>query len=192
MSFLQSRAASAAFNPAVIESVLQTLSYIAMSRFALIYNALRVGPCNPPDVQRAITQALADISSDRKTQHHVVDETLWKVLHMSAKVAAQHDTAVQDRVDKTTAAVLSALYPHKPMMTREGRDSLLYRCVRETAHVFGPETLAVIASRYDQCFREKELLDTEAVALFEERYHHNVLDGYTARTCRPPPYSANV
>ena len=194
MSVFPGRAATAAFNPAAIDSALQKLSHIAMSQFAVIDSALTVGPRKrlSLDVQRDLTQALADISSDPKTQHHVVDETLWKVLHMSATVAAHHDAAVQDRVDKTTAAVLSALYPHKPMMTREGRASLLYRCVRETTHVFGPETLAVIASRYDQCFREKELLDTEAVASFERRYHHNALDGYTARTCRPPPYSANV
>ena len=192
MSVFPVRAATAAFNPAAIDSALQKLSHIAMSQFAVIDSALRVGKRLSLDVQRDLTQALADISSDPKTQHHVVDETLWKVLHMAATVAAHHDAAVQDRVDKTTAAVLLGLYPHKPMMTREGRDSLLYRCVRETTHVFGPETLAVIASRYDQCFKENELLDTEAIALFERRYHHNVLDGYTARTCRPPPYSANV
>ncbi len=124
--------------------------------------------------------ALADISSDPRTKHQVVDETLWQVLHMSATVAARHDAAVQDRVDKTTAAVLSALYPHKPMLILStqthlaNRTSLLYRCVRETQHVFGPETLAMIASRYDQCFREAELMYHEAMALFEQRYHRNL------------------
>ena len=68
------------------------------------------------------------------------------------------------------------------------RQSLLYRCVRETSHVFGPETLAMIASRYDQCFREAELLDHAAMDLFEKRYHRKVLDGYSVRTSQPPPY----
>ena len=128
--------------------------------------------------------------------YRVVDDIMWDVLKLSAHVAAHHSAAVQARVDVVTATVLVSLNHSKPMMTLKDRDSLLYRCVRETTHVFGPETIAVIASRYDQCFREKELLDAEAIALFEERYHRKVLDGYTARpppvAGRPPPYSAAV
>jgi hypothetical protein len=165
-----------------------------MSQFTEFDSALTEG--NRPrwalEVQRDLTQALAGISSDPKTTHHVVDETLWKVLHMSATVSAHHDTAVQCRVDKTTAAVLSSLYPHKPMLILANRASLLYRCVRETSHVFGPETLAMIASRYDQCFREAELMDHEAMDLFEKRYHRKVLEGYSVRTSRPPSYYAHI
>ena len=117
---------------------------------------------------------------------------MWDVLKMSARAAAHHDAAVQARVDTVTATVLDALSASKPLMTLKDRESLLYRCVRETTHVFGTKTLAVIASRHDQCFREKELVDAETMALFERRYHHNALDGYTARTCHPPPYSAMV
>jgi hypothetical protein len=37
----------------------------------------------------------------------------------------------------------------------------------------------MIASRCDQCFREKELLDREAIDLFEKRYHRKVIDGFS-------------
>ena len=129
---------------------------------------------------------LSSILGDAPTLYRVVDGVMWDVLEMSARVAAHHDAAVQARVDTTTATVLMILYPFKPMMTLKDNESLLYRCVRETDHVFGPDTLAVIALRADQCFRENELLDSEAIASFEQRYHHRVLDGYTARTCREP------
>ena len=188
----------AAFNPSFIDSALQSLSYVAMSLFGEIDGASErcgsasgVGTLTNTQVeaaQRDITQALADISSDPMTKYQIVDEALWKVIHMSATVAARHDTAVQDRVDKTTAAVLSALYPHKPLLPvyrLRTRSSLLYRAVCETNHVFGPVTLAMIAVRYDQCFRESELLDHAAMDLFEERYHRKVLDGYSVSTCRP-------
>ena len=195
----------AAFNPTVIDSALQKLSSVALQMFSNLDTRLRDQlhqtksaalrfDWGIQDAQQYFMVALADISSDPMTKYQVVDEALWQVLHMSATVAAHHDSAVQDRVDKTTAAVLSALYPHKPMMTlttqnhTANRASLLYRCVRETQHVFGPETLAMIASRYDQCFREAELLDHEAMDLFEKRYHHKVLDGYSVRTSQPPPY----
>ncbi len=193
----------AAFNPTVIDSALQKLSSVALQMFSNLDTRLSdaswpieyrqtypAAACD--DAQLFFRVALADISSDQMTTYQVVDEALWQVLHMSATVAARHDSAVQDRVDKTTAAVLSALYPHKPMLTPANRASLLYRCVRETQHVFGPETLAMtrIASRYDQCFREAELLDHAAMDLFEKRYHRKVLDGYSVRTSRPPPYSA--
>jgi len=187
----------AAFNPAVIDSALQKLSSVALQMFSNLDTRLRDIPIEYrqtypasacEDAQPFFRVALADISSDQMTTYQVVDEVLWQVLHMSATVAAHHDSAVRDRVDKTTAAVLSALYPHKPMMTPANRASLLYRCVRETQHVFGPETLAMIASRYDQCFREAELLDHEAMDLFEKRYHRKVLDGYSVRTSQPPPY----
>jgi hypothetical protein len=189
----------AAFNPKVIDIALQKLSNVALAMFSNLATRLSDMPieyrethpaCD--DAQPFFRVALADISSDPMTKYQVVDETLWQVLHMSATVAARHDTAVQDRVDKTTAAVLSALYPHKPMLTPANRAILLYRCVRETQHVFGPETLAMIASRYDQCFREAELLDHAAMDLFEKRCHSKVLDGYSVRTSRPPPFSASV
>jgi hypothetical protein len=192
----------AAFNPTVIDSAQQKLSSVALQMFSNLDTRLRDQLHQTKSdalrfdfgIQDYFMVALADISSDPMTTYQVVDEALWQVLHMSATVAARHDSAVQDRVDKTTAAVLSALYPHKPMMTlttqnhTANRASLLYRCVRETQHVFGPETLAMIASRYDQCFREAELLDHAAMDLFEKRYHHKVLDGYSLRTSRPPPY----
>ena len=132
---------------------------------------------------------LSSILGDAPTLYRVVDGVMWDVLELSARVAAHHDAAVQARVDTTTATVLMILYPFKPMMTPKAlkdKESLLYRCVRETDHVFGPDTLAVIALRADQCFRENELLDSEAIASFEQRYHRRVLDGYTAMTCRPP------
>jgi hypothetical protein len=186
----------AAFNPTVIDSALQKLSSVALQMFSNLDTRLRDQLHQTKSdalrfdfgIQDYFMVALADISSDPMTTYQVVDEALWQVLHMSATVAARHDSAVQERVDKTTAAVLSALYPHKPIMTPANRASLLYRCVRETQHVFGPETLAMIASRYDQCFREAELLDHEAMDLFEKRYHHKVLDGYSVRTSQPPPY----
>jgi hypothetical protein len=199
--------APAAFNPAAIDHARQSLQRIAMNLFSAIDLSAKqmsgsdlsadqrsgcVGTSNTADYQRDLMHAIAPIHSDPRTLHQVVDDALWKVLHMSATVAAHHAPEVQDRVDKTTVAVMSALYPHKPMMQLASRPSLLYRCVRETTHVFGPETLAMIASRYDQCFREKELLDHTAMDLFEQRYHRSVLDGYTSSTCRPPPYSAAV
>jgi len=189
----------AAFNPTVIDSAQQKLSSVALQMFSNLDTRLRDQlhqtksdalrfDFGIQDSQQYFMVALADISSDPMTKYQVVDEALWQVLHMSATVAARHDSAVQERVDKTTAAVLSALYPHKPIMTPANRASLLYRCVRETQHVFGPETLAMIASRYDQCFREAELLDHAAMDLFEKRYHRKVLDGYSVRTSQPPPY----
>ena len=129
---------------------------------------------------------LSSILGDAPTLYRVVDGVMWDVLELSARVAAHHDAAVQARVDTTTATVLMILYPFKPMMTLKDNESLLYRCVRETDHVFGPDTLAVIALRPDQCFRENELRDSAAMDLFEQKYHHSVLDGYTAMTCRPP------
>ena len=129
---------------------------------------------------------LSSILGDAPTLYRVVDGVMWDVLELSARVAAHHDAAVQARVDTTTATVLMILYPFKPMMTLKDNESLLYRCVRETDHVFGPDTLAVIALRADQCFRENELRDSAAMDLFEQKYHHSVLDGYTAMTCRPP------
>ena len=129
---------------------------------------------------------LSSILGDAPTLYRVVDGVMWDVLELSARVAAHHDAAVQARVDTTTATVLMILYPFKPMMTLKDNESLLYRCVRETDHVFGPDTLAVIALRADQCFRENELLDSEAIASFEQRYHRRVLDGYTSESCRPP------
>ena len=129
---------------------------------------------------------LSSILGDAPTLYRVVDGVMWDVLEMSARVAAHHDAAVQARVDTTTATVLMILYPFKPMMTLKDNESLLYRCVRETDHVFGPDTLAVIALRADQCFRENELRDSAAMDLFEERYHRRVLDGYTSESCRAP------
>jgi hypothetical protein len=144
------------------------------------------------NTQERFRVGLGSVSSDPTTLYLVLDDIMWEVLKLSAHVAAHHDATVHARVDTTTATVLASLCPFKPMMTLKDKESLLYRCVRETDHVFGPETIAVIASRYDQCFREEEMLDSEAMALFEEMYHHNVLDGYTSRTCRPPPYAAAV
>ena len=203
MSVLPPRAATAAFNPAVIESARIDTTKEAMDAFQHIDAIL--GAANLPIEYRQtypakarqialerLSVGLSSISGDPTTLYHVVDDIMWDVLKLSAHVAAHHSAAVQARVDVVTATVLVSLYPFKPTMTLKDRDSLLYRCVRETTHVFGPETIAVIASRYDQCFREKELLDAEAIALFELRYHRKVLDGYTLRTCRPPPYSAAV
>ena len=200
MSVLPPRAATAAFNPAVIESVRSVATHDAMDAFHYIDNILsdtsspieyRLNPASLAQERfKAPLRGLSSISGD--PLYRVVDDIMWDVLKLSAHVAAHHSAAVQARVDVVTATVLGSLNHSKPMMTLKDRDSLLYRCVRETTHVFGPETIAVIASRYDQCFREKELLDTEAMDLFELRYHHKVLDGYTARTCRPPPYSAVV
>ena len=134
-------------------------------------------------VKQVFIRLLCNLNPADRCQ--VVEDTLWTVLHLSATVAAHHAPEVQARVDTTTAAVLSALAAHKPMMNVSNSHSLLYRCVHDTTHVFGPKTLAMIVSRSDQCFRENELLDTEAMASFERRYHQNVLDGYTAMTCRP-------
>ena len=203
MSFLPTLAATASFNPAVIDRVRSDTTKEAMDAFQHIDAILGAAslpmeyrqsyPAKASQIARErLKVCLSSISGDATTLYRVVDDVLWDVLKLSAHVAAHHDAAVQARVDAVTATVLVSLYPFKPMMTREGRDSLLYRCVRETTHVFGPETIAVISSRYDQCFREKELLDADAIALFELRYHHKVLDGYTARTCRPPPYAAAV
>jgi hypothetical protein len=191
--------AATAFNPEAIERVRKETLDDAIVVFQDIDD--RLGPYSvwpieyqPAEVaQQRFRNDLSSISGDDATLYRVVDEVMWDVLKMSARAAAHHDAAVQARVDTVTATVLDALSrlsASKPLMTY--KDSLLYRCVREIPHAFGPKTLKVIASRHDQCFREKELLDAETMALFEGRYHHNALDGYTARTCRPPPYSALV
>ena len=200
--------AATAFNPEAIERVRSRMRDDAIVVFQDIDD--RLGPYSvwpldyrqtyPAEVrglaQQRFRNDLSSISGDAATLYRVVDDVMWDVLKMSARAAAHHDAAVQARVDTVTATVLDALSSiinrTKPLMTLKDRESLLYRCVRETTHVFGPKTLAVIASRHDQCFREKELVDPDAMALFERRYHHNALDGYSARTCRPPPYSAMV
>lgn len=190
--------AATAFNPEAIERVRSRTRDDAIVVFQDIDDRLgsySVWPIEyqPAEVaQQRFRNDLSSISGDAATLYRVVDDVMWDVLKMSARAAAHHDAAVQARVDTVTATVLDALSASKPLMTLKDRESLLYRCVRETTHVFGPKTLAVIASRHDQCFREKELVDAETMALFERRYHHNALDGYTARTCRPPPYSAMV
>ena len=199
-AFLPPRMATAAtaFNPEAIERVRSRTRDDAIVVFQDI--DARLGPYSvwpldyqPAEVaQQRFRNALRSISGDAATLYRVVDDVMWDVLKMSARAAAHHDAAVQARVDTVTATVLDALSASKPLMTLKDRESLLYRCVRETTHVFGPKILAVIASRHDQCFREKELVDPDAMALFERRYHHNALDGYTARTCLPPPYSAMV
>ena len=202
-AFLPPRMATAAtaFNPEAIERVRSRTRDDAIVVFQDI--DARLGPYSVwpieyqpgkalEDAQQRFRNDLSSISGDAATLYRVVDDVMWDVLKMSARAAAHHDAAVQARVDTVTATVLDALSASKPLMTLKDRESLLYRCVRETTHVFGPKTLAVIASRYDQCFREKELVDAETMALFKRRYHHNALDGYTARTCRPPPYSAMV
>jgi hypothetical protein len=188
MSVLPPSAATAA-TPAVIETARIVATRDAMDAFQHIDAILSAHGIEYRQTEPRF-RGLSSISGD--PLYRVVDDIMWDVLKLSAHVAAHHSAAVQARVDVVTATVLVSLNHSKPMMTLKDRDSLLYRCVRETTHVFGPETIAVIASRYDQCFREKELLDTEAMDLFEQRYHHKVLDGYTARTCRPPPYSAAV
>ena len=185
MSVFSPSAATAA-TPAVIETARFIATGDAMDAFQHI-DAILSAHGSPTEPR---IRGLSSISGD--TLYRVVDDIMWDVLKLSAHVAAHHSAAVQARVDVVTATVLGSLNHSKPMMTLKDRDSLLYRCVRETTHVFGPKTIAVIASRYDQCFREKELLDTDAMDLFEQMYHHKVLDGYTARTCRPPPYSAAV
>ena len=190
--------AATAFNPEAIERVRSRTRDDAIIVFQDIDD--RLGPYSvwpldyqPAEVaQQRFRNDLSSISGDAATLYRVVDDVMWDVLKMSARAAAHHDAAVQARVDTVTATVLDALSDSKPLRTLKDRESLLYRCVRETTHVFGPKTLAVIASRYDQCFREKELVDAETMALFKRLYHHNALDGYTARTCRPPPYSAMV
>ena len=190
--------AATAFNPEAIERVRSRTRDDAIVVFQDI--DARLGPYSvwpldyqPAEVaQQRFRNDLSSISGDAATLYRVVDDVMWDVLKMSARAAAHHDAAVQARVDTVTATVLDALSDSKPLRTLKDRESLLYRCVRETTHVFGPKTLAVIASRHDQCFREKELVDPDAMALFKRRYHHNALDGYTARTCRPPPYSAMV
>ena len=203
-AFLPPRMATAAtaFNPEAIERVRSWTLADAIVVFQDIDD--RLGPYSvwpldyrqtyPAEVrglaQQRFRNDLSSISGDAATLYRVVDDVMWDVLKMSARAAAHHDAAVQARVDTVTATVLDALSASKPLMAY--KDSLLYRCVREIPHAFGPKTLEVIASHHDQCFREKELLDAETMALFERRYHHNALDGYTARTCRPPPYSAMV
>ena len=196
--------AATAFNPEAIDRARSRMRDDAIVVFQDIDD--RLGPYSvwpldyrqtyPAEVrglaQQRFRNDLSSISGDAATLYRVVDDVMWDVLKMSARAAAHHDAAVQARVDTVTATVLDALSASKPLMTLKDRESLLYRCVRETTHVFGPKTLAVIASRHDQCFREKELVDADAMALFKRRYHHNALDGYTARTCRPPPYSAMV
>ena len=193
--------AATAFNPEAIDRARSRMRDDAIVVFQDIDD--RLGPYSVwpieyqpakalEDAQQRFRNALSSISGDAATLYRVVDDVMWDVLKMSARAAAHHDAAVQARVDTVTATVLDALSDSKPLRTLKDRESLLYRCVRETTHVFGPKTLAVIASRHDQCFREKELVDPDAMALFKRRYHHNALDGYTARTCRPPPYSAMV
>ena len=194
--------AATAFNPEAIDRARKETRDDAIIVFQDIDD--RLGPYSvwpldyqPAEVaQQRFRNDLSSISGDAATLYRVVDDVMWDVLKMSARAAAHHDAAVQARVDTVTATVLDALSSiinrTKPLRTLKDRESLLYRCVRETTHVFGPKTLAVIASRHDQCFREKELVDAETMALFKRRYHHNALEGYTARTCRPPPYSAMV
>ena len=196
--------AATAFNPEAIDRVRSWMRDDAIVVFQDIDD--RLGPYSVWPIeyqqtypakalelaQQRFRNDLSSISGDAATLYRVVDDVMWDVLEMSARAAAHHDAAVQARVDTVTATVLDALSASKPLMTLKDRESLLYRCVRETTHVFGPKTLAVIASRHDQCFREKELVDAETMALFKRRYHHNALDGYTARTCGPPPYSAMV
>ena len=199
-AFLPPRMATAAtaFNPEAIDRARKETRDDAIVVFQDI--DARLGPYSVwpieyqpgKDAQQRFRNDLSSISGDAATLYRVVDDVMWDVLKMSARAAAHHDAAVQARVDTVTATVLDALSASKPLMTLKDRESLLYRCVRETTHVFGPKTLAVIASRHDQCFREKELVDPDAMALFERRYHHNALEGYTARTCRPPPYAALV
>jgi hypothetical protein len=140
--------------------------------------------------QHAMEKALAATFRHGAIQNRIVDEVLWSVLLRSASVASPHagDSHVQTRVDQTTVAVMSVLYNHKPKVSffvlPTDKHSLLYKCVRVSQHVYGPATIEMIASRYDQCFREVDLLDRKAVDLFEQRYHHNILDGYSVITCR--------
>ena len=189
-----------AFDADVIENVRKNTYNEAMALFQHIDTQNREPNLQDFHLRRGLEETLktltirfrgclSSILGDAPTLYRVVDGVMWDVLELSARVAAHHDAAVQARVDTTTATVLMMLYSFKPMMTPKAlkdKESLLYRCVRETDHVFGPDTLAVIALRADQCFRENELRDSAAMDLFEQKYHHSVLDGYTAMTCRPP------
>jgi hypothetical protein len=193
----------AAFNPAAIDNVLRKLREDAICVFQDVDLTLsdahwsmehkRTHPANARQIaQKRFKEDVKSICGDAATLYRVVEDVMWDVLNLSAYVAANHDDAVHARVDIATATVLLSLYASKPVMTLKERASLLYRCVSETDHVFGPETLAVIASRPDQCFRENELLDRATMDLFEKRYHRNVANGYTATTYGAPPYSMSV
>ncbi len=101
----------------------------------------------------------------------------------------------QSGSDDGGSHVMSALYPFQPQLpifsilqsskpvgalrTALRQQSLLYRCVRVSGHVCGTATLAMIVSRCTQCCSEEDLLNHEAMDLFEKRYHHKVLDGFS-------------
>ena len=133
--------AATAFNPEAIERVRSRTRDDAIIVFQDI--DARLGPYSvwpieyqPAEVaQQRFRNDLSSISGDAATLDRVVDDVMWDVLKMSARAAAHHDAAVQARVDTVTATVLDALSASKPLMTLKDRESLLYRCVRETTHV---------------------------------------------------------
>ena len=126
MSVLPPRAATAAFNPAVIESVRSVATQDAMDAFQHIDAMLSAYGIEYRQTEPRF-RMLSSISSDPTTLYRVVDDIMWDVLKLSAHVAAHHSAAVQARVDAVTATVLVSLYPSKPMMMLKDRDSLLYR-----------------------------------------------------------------
>lgn len=123
---------------------------------------------------------------DWKIATRLIDHALWALMTM-VSITNKGRPFISSFQDSAAAYVMKELlFPLKRDMSNQDGESLLYKAVRRTDYVFGPEILAAIASRNDQRFRESELDDKAVIRTFEKRYKTKVGKGFVASdsSCR--------